>query len=90
MEKIILPELPEVKLERYTTQYGLPELPEVLVKGIVSVKSSDLKTIVDAYNEMATIVVAQQNLITNLINAVTECREDISKIAKILEDIYET
>ena len=68
----------------------LPELPEVLVKGIVSVKSSDLKTIVDAYNEMATIVVAQQDLITNLTNAVTECREDISKIAKILEDIYET
>ena len=68
----------------------LPELPEVLVKGIVSVKSSDLKAIVDAYNEMATIVVAQQNLITNLTNAVTECREDISKIAKILEDIYET
>lgn len=68
----------------------LPELPEVLVKGIVSVKSSDLKTIVDAYNEMATIVVAQQNLITNLTNAVAECREDISKIAKILEDIYET
>jgi hypothetical protein len=68
----------------------LPELPEVLVKGIVSVKSSDLKTIVDAYNEMATIVVAQQDLITNLTNAVTECREDISKIAKILEGIYET
>ena len=68
----------------------LPELPEVLVKGIVSVKSSDLKTIVDAYNEMATIVVAQQDLITTLTNAVTECREDISKIAKILEDIYET
>ena len=68
----------------------LPELPEVLVKGIVSVKSSDLKIIVDAYNEMATIVVAQQDLITNLTNAVTECREDISKIAKILEGIYET
>ena len=67
----------------------LPELPEVLIKGIVTVRSEDLKTLVDAYNEASTIVVQQHEAIQNIILALTECREDISKIAKILEDIYE-
>lgn len=68
----------------------LPELPEMVVKGIVAVSSSDLKVIVDAYNSLAKTVVAQQNFISNLANDVRSCREDISKIAKILEALYET
>lgn len=68
----------------------LPELPEVLIKGLVAVKSSDLKALVDAYNEVSAIVVQQHETIQNIISAITECRDDISKIAKILEDIYET
>lgn len=68
----------------------LPELPEMVVKGIVAVSSSDLKVIVDAYNSLAKTVVAQQKFISNLANDVRSCREDISKIAKILEALYET
>lgn len=96
----------------------LPELPEVVVKGVVSVKSSDLKVLVDAYNAAAATLVAQQNLIKDLttkhealVEAYSEtaelvklqqetiirvseevkaCREDITKIAKILEELYET
>lgn len=96
----------------------LPELPEVVVKGVVSVKSSDLKVLVDAYNAAAITLVAQQNIIKDLtakheelVKAYSEtaelvrlqqetitrvsaevrsCREDITKIAKILEELYET
>ena len=96
----------------------LPELPEVVVKGVVSVKSSDLKVLVDAYNAAADTLVAQQNFIKDLdakhealVKAYSEtaelvslqqetiirvsaevkaCREDITKIAKILEELYET
>lgn len=96
----------------------LPELPEVVVKGVVSVKSSDLKILVDAYNDAAATLVAQQNFIKDLaakhealVKAYSEtaelvrlqqetiihvsaevkaCREDITKIAKILEELYET
>lgn len=67
----------------------LPELPEMVVEGIVAVSSSDLKVIVDAYNALSRTVVAQQNFISNLAEDVKSCREDISKIAKILEALYE-
>ena len=96
----------------------LPELPEVVVKGIVAVKSSDLRVLVDAYNAAAATLVAQQDFIKDLttkyealVKAYSEtaelvtlqqktighlsaeakaCREDITKIAKILEELYET
>lgn len=96
----------------------LPELPEVVVKGVVSVKSSDLKVLVDAYNTAAATLVAQQTFIKDLTDRhealvkaygetaelvkvqqetivrvsaeVKACREDITKIAKILEELYET
>lgn len=95
----------------------LPELPEVVVKGVVAVKSSDLKVLVDAYNSAAAVLVAQQNLINELATryedlfkahsaaaetllehqsvlqdhtaGLKSCREDITKIAKILEELYE-
>ena len=70
-------------------QIKLPKLPEVVVKGIVAVQSSDLKTLVDAYNIMASTVVQQQHTIDTLTEGLKSCREDISKIAKILEAIYE-
>lgn len=67
----------------------LPELPELVVEGIVAVSSSDLKVIVDAYNALSRTVVAQQNFISNLADGIKSCREDISKIAKLLEALYE-
>ena len=70
-------------------QIKLPKLPEVVVKGIVAVQSSDLKILVDAYNSMASTVVQQQHTIDTLAEGLKSCREDISKIAKILEALYE-
>lgn len=67
----------------------LPELPEMVVEGIVAVSSSDLKVIVDAHNALSRTVVAQQKLISNLADGIKSCREDITKIAKILEALYE-
>lgn len=68
----------------------LPELPEIVVKGLVAVRSEDLKVIVDAFNTLAGIVTAQQAVLEAQGTALDECRGDIAKIAKILEDIYET
>jgi hypothetical protein len=68
----------------------LPELPETLVKGVVAIKSSDLKILVDAYNTLIGVVAAQQTTIQDLTSALDTCREDITKIAKILEELYET
>jgi DNA repair ATPase RecN len=96
----------------------LPELPQVIIKGIVTVKSEDLRTLVDAYNSAIKIITAQHTAIqaiTDTLLNVSEtqaelqttvaahdaavqrnsaelktCREDIGKVAKILEEIYET
>ena len=68
----------------------LPELPESIVPGVVTVRSSDLKALVDAYNAIAKLATAQQNSILKLEADITSCREDITKIAKILEALYET
>lgn len=69
---------------------NLPPLPEVVVNGIVAVRSEDLKIIVDAFNSLAEVVTAQQTVIESQATHITDCRGDITKIAKILEDIYET
>ena len=69
---------------------NLPPLPEVVVNGIVAVRSEDLKVIVDAFNSLAEVVTAQQAVIESQATHIADCRGDITKIAKILEDIYET
>lgn len=68
----------------------LPELPEIVVSGIVAVRSSELQILVDAYNTLASTLVAQQEYMRTLSEGVRSCREDISKIAIILEELYET
>ena len=72
------------------TKIEIPELPEIVVKGIVAVRSAELNRIVDAYNTLASTVVSQQNIIQTLAKEVSSCRDDIYKIAKILEELYET
>lgn len=68
----------------------LPELPEIVVSGVVAVRSSELQILVDAYNTLASALIAQQEYVRTLSEEVRSCREDISKIAKILEELYET
>lgn len=65
-----------------------PEMPKLAADGIIAVKSEDFKVIVDTLNGVIDFVQKQQTLINNLSAELTVCREDISKIAKILEDMY--
>lgn len=74
----------------YMDKIELPELPEIVVSGIVAVRSSELQILVDAYNTLASTLVAQQDYMRTLSEEVRSCREDIYKIAKILEELYET
>lgn len=67
----------------------LPELPPLVVDGVVAVSTAELQQIVDTLNA----VIAHANRLQETVDAISTelktCGDDISKIAEILEEMYD-
>lgn len=67
----------------------LPTLPTVLDKKIVTIPSEDLQKVVDTVNALVDAVNAMLPNVSSLNKDVDTLKENMSKVATILEVIYE-
>ena len=67
----------------------LPTLPNVVNSQIVTVHASELQSIVDTVNELVGAYNAQQVQLAEVSQEVVTLKENMSKVAEILEALYE-
>ena len=67
----------------------LPTLPNVVNSQIVTVHASELQSIVDTVNELVGVYNAQQVRLAEVSQEVITLKENMSKVAEILEALYE-
>lgn len=67
-----------------------PELPHIVTDSIVNIPSEQFRKFIHYVNQMAECINIQSSTIVELNNRLKTCEENTAKIAKILEELYET
>lgn len=67
----------------------IPELQPMVTDDIVAVPKGVFNSLIDYVNQLNEVVVLQTEIIKAHSEELTTCKQNISNIAKILEEVYD-
>lgn len=67
----------------------IPELAPIGAGNVLAVPKDEFNTLVDGVNKVIEVVNAQTVQIEQITSELTTCKQNISNLAKILEEVYD-